>query len=86
MKKTITLRAALYIALLFSTISIFAVASCGPTRRESEVKQKLNPTDVGGGYQIITIDECEYIAYTSGAAHSLTHKANCKNWKAHNGN
>lgn len=80
-----------YPALLCYAIVFFcALHSCGPSREEIEMQQKVRMpvTTVGNGYSVIVIDGCEYIEYDNGGiastqVHTLTHKGNCKNWEGH---
>lgn len=70
------------------TLSILTLIACLLVACDTKVKsQKKIKTD--NGYNIITIDSCEYIevSYALGSRsgyYSITHKGNCKN-KIHYG-
>lgn len=76
-----------FLLLIFS----FFLLSCGaePTYIKQGLRPvgvKHNPTD-DNGYEIITIDSCEYIYAWFGQGNgggSLTHKGNCKYCKNRN--
>lgn len=76
------------IFLVWAIVASAIIPSChkpetGPNAGLSEIEIGKSVVVEGRSFQIVTIDSCEYVAYSIGANFGLlTHKGNCKN-KAH---
>jgi hypothetical protein len=67
---------------LFLLSVVIGLVACGPSKRETELENKLSAREICGGFRnchIVVLDSCEYVLCNAPEAIAVTHHANCKN-------